>query len=116
MGIESLKRRCYRDLSGGQQQRVLLARALCAASSIMLLDEPAAGLDPGATEDMYRTIADLHKGGMTVIMITHDIAAAMKYATSILMLGSETFFADRDGFMTSEAGKRFRGEGGAAHA
>ena len=45
MGIETLSRRCYRELSGGQQQRVLLARALCATSKLLFLDEPVSGLD-----------------------------------------------------------------------
>lgn len=46
LGVLELKDRCYRELSGGQQQRVLLARALCAAGELLILDEPVTGLDP----------------------------------------------------------------------
>ena len=51
--ISDLANRCYRELSGGQQQRVLLARALCAAKKMILLDEPVTGLDPKASAEMY---------------------------------------------------------------
>ena len=61
LGIENLSKRCYRELSGGQQQRVLLARALCAASKALLLDEPVTGLDPKAQTDLYELIKDLNK-------------------------------------------------------
>ena len=57
LGILELKDACYRDLSGGQQQRVLLARALCAASRLLILDEPITGLDPAAAQDLYKTLA-----------------------------------------------------------
>ena len=73
MGLDNLKKRCYRELSGGQQQRVLLARALCATRKILLLDEPVSGLDPKATLEMYNLIKDLNrKDGVTVIMISPD--------------------------------------------
>lgn len=94
MGIEKLAKKCYRELSGGQQQRVLLARALCATQKMLLLDEPVTGLDPQATEEMYSLINELHKSGITIIMISHDIQAAKKYATKVLHIGKQIFFGD----------------------
>lgn len=113
MGITKLANRCYRELSGGQQQRVLLARALCATSKLLLLDEPVSGLDPKVTDEMYRLISDLNKGGImggeaiTIIMISHDIAAAVRYATHILHIGSEIFFGTKEEYLQSKAGKMF---------
>ena len=96
LGIAGLSGRCYRDLSGGQQQRVLLARALCATRKLLLLDEPVSGLDPKVTAELYRLIADLNSNdGITVIMISHDISAALRYATHILHIGEEVFFGTR---------------------
>jgi len=87
VGIEDLAKRCYRELSGGQQQRVLLARALCASSKMILLDEPVAGLDPDATKEMYELINKLNKDdGITVIMISHDLTQALKNCNRVLKL------------------------------
>ncbi len=86
MGITNLKDTCYRNLSGGQQQRVLLARALCATSKIILLDEPVTGLDPKATNELYRLIKTLNTEGITVIMISHDITGALPYASHVLCI------------------------------
>ncbi|WP_294237845.1 metal ABC transporter ATP-binding protein [Pseudobutyrivibrio sp.] len=83
MGISHLKNKCYRQLSGGQQQRVLLARALCATTKVLLLDEPVAGLDPNVTKEMYELIGQLNSQGLTVIMISHDLENVKKYATAI---------------------------------
>lgn len=105
MGIEGIRNRCYRELSGGQQQRVLLARALCATQKMLLLDEPVAGLDPMVTADMYRLIKDLNNEGITVIMISHDIEAALRYASHILHIGNRVFFGSRDELMKSKYGK-----------
>ena len=99
MGIYELADRCYRELSGGQQQRVLLARALCATQKMLLLDEPVTGLDPQVTEEMYDLIQTLHSGGITIIMISHDIEAALKYATHVLHIGQDLFYGTRDQFV-----------------
>jgi zinc transport system ATP-binding protein len=107
MGIEELANRCYRDLSGGQQQRVLLARALCAAEKVLLLDEPVAGLDPVVTAQMYELIAGLNKEGITIIMISHDISAALMYASHILHIGEDIFFGTRDEYLKSKTGRNF---------
>ncbi len=104
--IAHLANRCYRELSGGQQQRALLSRALCAADRMLLLDEPAAGLDPQITEEMYGLIEQLNKSGMTIIMISHDIAAALRYATHILHVSRHPlYFGEKSGYLESPAGK-----------
>ncbi len=92
MGISHLSKCCYSELSGGQQQRVLLARALCATGKLLLLDEPVAGLDPKVTSGMYTLIRQLHKSGITIMMITHDIAAAVQNATHILHIDRRQSF------------------------
>ena len=109
MGIAHLEKRCYRDLSGGQQQRVLLARALCATRRILLLDEPVAGLDPKVTMEMYELIEGLNRDGVTIIMISHDIAAAVKYATHILHIGESIFFGNKEEYENSSIGMHFLG-------
>ena len=94
LGVAPLARRCFRELSGGQQQRALLARALCAAGNMLLLDEPAAGLDPKAAAEMYALLQGLNKSGVTIILISHDIAASLRYASHILRIDglSPSFF------------------------
>ena len=109
MGIYDLQNRCYRELSGGQQQRVLLARALCATKKMLLLDEPVAGLDPKVTADMYSLIDGLNKEDkITIIMISHDLDAAVKYASHILHIGKDIFFGTKDEYIKS----RFHAERG----
>ncbi|MBR4450205.1 MAG: metal ABC transporter ATP-binding protein [Clostridia bacterium] len=112
MELTALSGRCYRELSGGQQQRVLLARALCATKKLLLLDEPVSGLDPKVTAEMYDIIKNLNeKDGITVIMISHDIGAALQYANKVLHIGKEIFFGSvdeythtRDTFAHTEGG------------
>jgi len=113
MQIAQLAKRCYRELSGGQQQRVLLARALCATRKMLLLDEPVSGLDPKATAEMYALIEKLNReDGITVIMISHDIAAAVKYASHILHIGDAVFFGTKTEYLQSPQGRLFAAEKG----
>jgi len=113
LGIATLAKRCYRELSGGQQQRVLLARALCATRKILLLDEPASGLDPNASLEMYSLIKDLNDSGITIIMISHDIASSVKHASHILHVGQRTaiFSGTTADYLESDAGRFFAGLG-----
>lgn len=113
MQISHLSRKCYRELSGGQQQRVLLARALCAARKVLLLDEPVSGLDPKVTVEMYRLIEELNKrDGMTIIMISHDISAAVHYASHILHISQSVFIGTKQEYLQSGIGKSFAGSAG----
>lgn len=108
MRIDKLAGRCYRELSGGQQQRVLLARALCAARKVLLLDEPVSGLDPKVTVEMYHQIEELNKkDGITIIMISHDIKTAVTYASHILHIGQTCFYGTRQEYLHSRIGKGF---------
>lgn len=92
LGIDDLASRCYRELSGGQQQRVLLARALCATKKLLILDEPVAGLDPIVTQHLYSLIKEINNEGITVIMVSHDIKAAVEYASHVLHIGQTPLF------------------------
>jgi zinc transport system ATP-binding protein len=92
MGAEDLKNRCYRELSGGQRRRVLLARALCGSKKLLVLDEPASGLDPLVREDLYVLLQKINREGISVVMVTHDTEAARKYANHILTLRREDVY------------------------
>ena len=87
LGIDGLRKASYATLSGGQQQRVLLARALCAADDLLMLDEPVAALDPEATEGFYSILRLLHtQRGMAILMISHDVRAAVRDADRVIVL------------------------------
>ncbi|EHO85717.1 hypothetical protein HMPREF0380_00841 [Eubacterium infirmum F0142] len=107
MDITDLSKRCYRELSGGQQQRVLLARALCATQKLLLLDEPVSGLDPRVTAEMYQTIKSLNDEGISIIMISHDVDAAVKYASHILHIGNDVFYGTTEEYVNSHIGHIF---------
>ena len=114
LSITNIANRSYRELSGGQQQRVLLARALCAAKELLLLDEPVTGLDPVVTAEFYRLIKKLNRdSGIAVIMVSHDIEYAVENANKILHLGSRgvEFFGTTEDYLKSDAGRRFAGRG-----
>ncbi|MEG1548307.1 MAG: metal ABC transporter ATP-binding protein [Clostridia bacterium] len=110
MSITDLKYACYRELSGGQQQRVLLARALCATTRLLLLDEPVSGLDPLATSELYERIKRLNReNGITIIMVSHDVSCALHDATHVLHLGEHEvrFFGSAQEYHSSAVSAPF---------
>lgn len=113
LDITDLANSCYRELSGGQQQRVLLARALCATKKLLVLDEPVAGLDPVVTKNLYKLITEINKEGITVIMVSHDIHAAIEFASHILHIGNKPlFFGTKDDYKKSDGCHCFICDGG----
>ncbi len=103
LGIGALKKASFADLSGGQQQRVLLARALCATRDFLFLDEPVSGLDPVVTRDMYELIRELNDSGITIVMISHDIEAAVSLSKHILHLSDKVeFFGTTEDYRNTE--------------
>ena len=110
LGIDNIKNKCFRELSGGQQQRALLARAMCAAEKILFLDEPVTGLDPVVTTELFNIINEMHKNGMTIVMVSHDVHCAVKYSGRILhMNGGVLFDGTAEEYKRSAAGAEFIG-------
>lgn len=96
--ILDLKNKCYRELSGGQQQRVLLARALCASSQLLVLDEPVTGLDPEAAKDLYSNMKELQKKeNMAILMISHDVQNAIMQADKVLFMRKDKWSLEKGG-------------------
>lgn len=112
LGILDLRKRCYRELSGGQQQRVLLARALCAAKKLILLDEPVTGLDPVAINELYNLIGELNQSDkITIIMVSHDIQNLLRNTKHVLHLNeSSAYYGSVNDYLKSEIGSKFIGE------
>ncbi|MDR2646852.1 MAG: ATP-binding cassette domain-containing protein [Oscillospiraceae bacterium] len=113
LGVAQLAKQSFRELSGGQQRRVMLARALCATTKLLLLDEPTAGLDPIAAREVAHIVADLHNThGVAVIEVSHNVHTVLRQADLVLHLNklpheSESFFGTPQAYMSSEIGKRY---------
>jgi zinc transport system ATP-binding protein len=73
VGISDLGARLVGELSGGQFQRLLIARCLAVQPKMLLLDEPTASIDPESREHVYRVLEGLHREGMTIVLVTHDV-------------------------------------------
>lgn len=74
------------QLSGGQQQRVAIARSLAMSPQVMLFDEVTSALDPELTGEVLRTIEALAKGGMTMVLVTHEMSFAKRIADTIIFM------------------------------
>jgi zinc transport system ATP-binding protein len=103
--IDDIAGRLIGEISGGQQQRAFLARALVNRPRLLLLDEPGAALDPASREGFYSLLSKLNsERKTTVILVTHDMAEAGRYAERLLLVDSKlVFFGSREDFCHSDA-------------
>jgi tungstate transport system ATP-binding protein len=85
-GLDAMAHRGARQLSGGEQQRLALARAWALRPQVLLLDEPAASLDPGASRALESAIRAIREDGTKIVMTTHDMAQARRMADEVLFL------------------------------
>ncbi|MDO5492660.1 MAG: amino acid ABC transporter ATP-binding protein [Nesterenkonia sp.] len=86
VGLEEFAQRRPDQLSGGQQQRVAIARALTMRPKLMLFDEPTSALDPETVGDVLAIMRDLAGGGMTMIVVTHEMGFAREVADRVVFL------------------------------
>lgn len=96
------------QLSGGQQQRVAIARALCLKPKIMLFDEPTSALDPEMIAGVLNVMIELADGGMTMIVVTHEMGFARKVADRVVFMdmGEIVEVADPESFFNSPQTER----------
>ncbi|MGH3457069.1 amino acid ABC transporter ATP-binding protein [Aeromicrobium sp.] len=86
VGVEAQAAKLPAQLSGGQQQRVAIARSLAMDPKVMLFDEPTSALDPEMIKEVLDTMVDLAKGGMTMIVVTHEMGFARTAADRVLFM------------------------------
>ena len=86
VGLAERKDHFPSELSGGQQQRVAIARALAVKPKLMLFDEPTSALDPELRQEVLRVMQSLAEDGMTMIVVTHEIAFARKVGTRLIFM------------------------------
>jgi polar amino acid transport system ATP-binding protein len=82
------------QLSGGQQQRVAIARSLAMQPKVMLFDEVTSALDPELTEEVLNVMEELARGGMTMILVTHEMAFARRVATKTIFMHQGTIWEE----------------------
>ena len=96
VGIAAQADKYPAQLSGGQQQRVAIARALAMDPKVMLFDEPTSALDPEMINEVLDVMTDLAQGGMTMVVVTHEMSFARRVADRILFMAEGAVVEDTD--------------------
>ncbi|OCC15698.1 Zinc ABC transporter, ATP-binding protein ZnuC [Dissulfuribacter thermophilus] len=92
VGMAQFSQKKLSDLSGGQQQRVFIARGIVNDPEILFLDEPTTGVDVKAQDEFYEMLQEFNKNGITIVMVTHDIAVVNKYVNKVACLNRRLVF------------------------
>ena len=110
MGIREQARKYPAQLSGGQQQRVAIARALALDPEVMLFDEPTSALDPERVKEVLDAMRQLAQGGMTMVVVTHEIGFAREVADRVMFMdqGQVVETSDPETFFTNAKEERSR--------
>lgn len=86
VGLEEKANAYPAQLSGGQKQRIAIVRSLCMNPDVMLFDEPTSALDPEMVGEVLSVMSDLAKGGMTMVIVTHEMGFAKEVGTRVLFI------------------------------
>ncbi|MDJ1430451.1 metal ABC transporter ATP-binding protein [Halostagnicola sp. A-GB9-2] len=104
VGIVDLADRRINQVSGGQKQRAYIARALASEADLLALDEPTVGVDADSVDQFYDLLTELNEGGMTIVLIEHDIGVVAEYADTMACLDCELYeHCETDRFLESGA-------------
>lgn len=93
LGLENEMYTRLSELSGGQRQRIFIAKALLAGIEILFLDEPTSALDPKFSLDLLKRLINYQQQGLTIIMVTHDLALAQMVTQKIMCVGDHDVLA-----------------------
>jgi glutamate transport system ATP-binding protein len=96
VGVANQAKKMPAQLSGGQQQRVAIARALAMEPKVMLFDEPTSALDPEMIKEVLDVMVDLAKGGMTMIVVTHEMGFARTAADRVVFMSDGAIVEEND--------------------
>jgi zinc transport system ATP-binding protein len=103
VGMLGFENRRIGELSGGQQQRIFIARAIINSPDVLFLDEPTTGVDSDSQKAFYELLHQLNEKGMTIVLITHDIASVTKYVNKLACLNKTlVFHGTHEQFCNSE--------------
>ena len=110
VGVDAHAHKMPAQLSGGQQQRVAIARALAMNPKVMLFDEPTSALDPEMIKEVLDTMVDLAKGGMTMVVVTHEMGFARTAADRVIFMADGQIIEQNtpDAFFSAPATDRAR--------
>lgn len=95
VGLDGLAERQISELSGGEFQRLLIARALASEPQILLLDEPTANVDAASRNNIFNILSEINTLGVTVVVVTHDIAAAVSTANKLICISRELVYCGK---------------------